>query len=138
MCTVGPTVFNSKPPRNSHLDIDQASFSRRSTVSTPSGDTSNSWESNTLLPYITWKLLLVISPSCFAACGRNLSPRIAMVSSLPLHVAFVHFSQFLFYQTSRTFVVNSTFFLLCEFYSLLFRPTLMFVERGLWRRIPNK
>ena len=36
----------------SHLTIDHASFSRRSTVPTPSRDTSNVWALITLLPYI--------------------------------------------------------------------------------------
>ena len=36
-----------------HLTIDHASLSRRSTVPTPDGDTSNIWALITLLPYIT-------------------------------------------------------------------------------------
>ena len=37
----------------SHLTIDYASLSRRSTVPTPNRDTSNNWVLNTLLPYTT-------------------------------------------------------------------------------------
>ena len=37
----------------SHLTIDHASLSRRSTVPTPNRDTSNVWALITLLPYIT-------------------------------------------------------------------------------------
>ena len=36
----------------SHLTIDHASLSRRSTVPTPNRDTSNVWALITLLPYI--------------------------------------------------------------------------------------
>ena len=37
----------------SHLTIDHASLSRRSTVPTPNRDTSNIWALITLFPYIT-------------------------------------------------------------------------------------
>ena len=37
----------------SHLTIDHASLSRRSTVPTPNRDTSNIWALMTLLPYTT-------------------------------------------------------------------------------------
>ena len=64
----------------SHLTIDHASFSRRSTVPTPNIDTSNIM----LFPYITYcrNFLPILSPSRLAACGHRPSPRIAIIFSL--------------------------------------------------------
>ena len=52
---------------NSYLGIDQAPFSKRSTVPAPNRDTSNIWALITLLPYT--RFLIILSPSCspFAA-----------------------------------------------------------------------
>ena len=60
----------------SHLTIDHAFLSRRSTVPTPNRDTSNIWALITLFPYNTLNCLLKQSPSCFAVCGHHPSPRI--------------------------------------------------------------
>ena len=68
----------------SHLTIDHASLSIRSTVPTPNRDTSNMWTFTTFLPYTRYYIetvCFILSPSCFAVCG-HLSPRIAIVYSL--------------------------------------------------------
>ena len=54
----------------SHLTIDHASLSRRSTVPTPSRDTSNIWELITLLPHATWEMFAYPIPVLF----RHLRP----------------------------------------------------------------
>ena len=67
----------------SHLIIYHASLSRRSTVPTPNRDTPNVWALITLFPYtVHQNCLLILSPSCFAACCHHLSPRIAIFFSL--------------------------------------------------------
>ena len=68
----------------SYLSIDNASLSRRSTVPTPNRYTSSSWALIALFSYIK-SFLFCKSQSlhCFAACGHHLSPRVAIVLSLP-------------------------------------------------------
>ena len=79
----------------SRLAIDHASLSRQSTVPAPNRDTSKIWALFIFFPYITWKAFCyLISPSCSAACGHHLSPRIGIVFSLLSllvhHVTFVY------------------------------------------------
>ena len=64
------------------LTIDHASLSRRSTVPTPNRDTSNFGRSLRFFHVSQRNCLLILSPSCFAVCGRHLSPRKAIVISL--------------------------------------------------------
>ena len=67
----------------SHLTIDHASLSRRSTLPSPNRDTSNIWALITLIPHILHRnCVLILSPSRFAVCGHHISPRIAIVFSL--------------------------------------------------------
>ena len=69
----------------SHLTIDHASLSRRSTVPTPTPnrDTSNIWALITLLPCITYKLCAYPIPVLFRRLRPpSISPRIAIVFSL--------------------------------------------------------
>ena len=69
----------------SRLTIYHASLSRRSTVSTPNKDASNTWALITFFPCtrITyWYFLLIVSPSCFTVCGHHLLSMIAICFSL--------------------------------------------------------
>ena len=86
----------------SHLTIDQASLSRRGTVPTPNRDTSSISAGITFFPiFSTSKILLTLSPSCFAFCQPQLFARIAIVLSLLstciefLHITFVYFPHLL-------------------------------------------
>ena len=65
----------------SHLSNDHASRSRRCTVPTPNGDTSNFWAFTTIFHLLHRNVLLILSSSRFAFCG-HLSPRIAIVFSV--------------------------------------------------------
>ena len=65
-----------------HLTIDHASLSRRGTVPPSNRDTSNISALIRLSHILHEHYLLFVSPSCFAACGHHLSPRIAIVFSL--------------------------------------------------------
>ena len=57
----------------SHLTIGYTSFSARSTVPTPSRDTSSIWALNSFVRISIHKsLILTSSPSFFAICGHHL------------------------------------------------------------------
>ena len=56
----------------SHLTIDQASLLRRSTVRTPSRDTHNSCYVFSIPGILHRNVLVILPPSCFAACGHLL------------------------------------------------------------------
>ena len=67
----------------SHLTIDHASLSRRSTVPTLNRDTSNIWALVTILPYTTQKLFAYPVPVLFRRLrSPSISRRIAIVFSL--------------------------------------------------------
>ena len=68
-----------------HLTVDHASLSRRSTVPTPNGDTSNISVFITSLPYYTQVPSTSLVPVLFR-CG-HLSPGIAIVHSLLSNVS---------------------------------------------------
>ena len=53
----------------SHLTLDHASLSRRSTVPTPNRDTFNIWALITLFPCTTWKLCWLILSSSWGREG---------------------------------------------------------------------
>ena len=77
----------------SHLTIDHASLSRRSTVPTPIRDLHHLGAHDVFFPYVTLETFwFILSPSCFAACAHHRSycrsPRIratvcSMLSSVP-------------------------------------------------------
>ena len=78
----------------SHLTIDHASLSRRSTVPTPNRDTSNVWALSTFIPYVP---LL-----CFCLPFSSSFGLVARVRSLPLAV----FSLLLVFDGPAVFVVH--------------------------------
>ena len=60
--------------RLSHLTIDHASRSRRSTVPSPNGDTSNVWALITLFPYVLHKKMFAFpSPVLFQGCDKGVA-----------------------------------------------------------------
>ena len=63
----------------SHLTIDHASLSRRSTVPTPDRHLQHLGAHFHILHR---NFSLILSPSCFIVCGHHLFPRIAIVFSL--------------------------------------------------------
>ena len=70
----------------SNWTIDHASLSRRSLVSPRDKDNSNSSGLFVSAYYMETLCYVIVSPSCFAACGHHLSHRIAIVSSPPSSV----------------------------------------------------
>ena len=88
------------------LTIDQASLSRRSTVPTPNRDMCDIWALITCFPHTSLYVLVILSHSCFALCGHQLSPRIAITFSLlssDKTFYMPHSSTFLIYSnTSRS------------------------------------
>ena len=68
----------------SHLTIDHASLSRRSTVRRLLVETPPTFgRSARVIHMLHENVLLNLSPSCFAVCSHHQSPRIAIVFSLP-------------------------------------------------------
>ena len=70
--------------------------------------------------------MLILSPSCFAACGHHLSPRTAIVfsrsiNSVPklLHVTLVYFPHLFQHTPFFLLYISHHSILVCEFYSLL-------------------
>ena len=107
----------------SHLTIDHASLSRRSTVPARNRDTSTFGRSLRFFHMLHINLLLILSPSCFAVCGHHLSTRIAIALSLLSSVPYFsvpHSSIFLISSLAHR-VPPCIFhtFPLCEFCSLL-------------------
>ena len=104
----------------SHLIVDHASLSRRTTALTPNRDTTSN-----IRAFITLNNLLSMSPACFAFCDRHLSPRIAIVFSLLSCVLNFSISQFIRLLAAFPPAIHPvppcTFHILpqCEFCSLL-------------------
>ena len=108
----------------SHLTIDHACLSRRSTVSTPSMrlPTSDIWALITFFPSITVhkNVLLIVSPSSFAVCDHHFSSSDFLLATIQctkiIHVTFVCFTHLLINPVPPCAVY---IFPLCEFYNAI-------------------
>ena len=103
----------------SHLTIGHASLPRRSTVAAPNRHLQHLGAHYVLA--VCFINIFCLPPCCFAVCGHNLSPTIAIVFSLLSSVpnfSMPHSFIFLISNTSRS---PGMFHILplCEFYSLL-------------------
>ena len=110
-----------------HLTNDHASFSRRSTIPTPTRDTSYIRRSLLFFHILHRKFLLILLYYCFAVCGHHLSPRIAIVFSLLSRVPNFSTSRSVYFPH----LLRHISFLLVHFtFSLYVSSTLLLCHKG--------